>query len=74
MTNGTGVIRPYTLVDVLGTIYDQASLGNTGNTALTTPLSAVGEVDETVTSADSATALSSAPKGWDQEVWGIPWS
>lgn len=69
-----GVIRPYTLVDILGTISGQNSQGNQGNTALTTPLSAVAEVDETVTSADSATALSSAAKGWDQEVWGIPWS
>lgn len=74
MTNGTGVLRPYTLVDVLGTIYDQATQGNTGTTALTTPLSAVAEVDDTVTLSDSATGLSQANRGWDQEVWGIPWS
>ena len=69
-----GVIRAYTLVDVLATINSQNNTGNQGNTVLTTPLSAVGEVDETVPSSDLAASVTSMPKGWDQEVWGIPWS
>lgn len=72
-----GVLRPYTLVDVLSTIYNQngvGSLGNTG-TALTVPLSTVAEADEVATAADSAFAASQANLTWDQGVWSAgTWS
>lgn len=71
-----GVIRPYTLVDILGTLNDQNGLGSQGTAALTTPLSAGGEVDEAVApQPDSAFAYSSVDIGWDQGTWGgIQWN
>jgi hypothetical protein len=68
-----GVLRPYTLVDVLSTIYNQNGQGNTGSsaTALTVPLSA----DETATMGDTAFAASQTNITWDQGVWSAgTWS
>lgn len=71
-----GVLRPYTLVDVLSTIYNQNGQGALGGTqALTVPLSAVAEADETATAADSAFATSQANVTWDGGVWNAAsWS
>lgn len=65
-----GVLRPYNLVDVLATIYNQAGQGSSsGSTALTVPLSSVAEVDETATASDSAFGASQTNITWDQGVW-----
>lgn len=71
-----GVLRPYTLVDILGTINDQNGLGSQGSsTTLTVPLSAVAESDETTTASDSAFAQSQTNITWDQGVWSAcTWS
>ena len=72
-----GVLRPYRLVDVLSTIYNQNGQGNTGSTAtaLTVPLSAVAEATEPATAADSAFAASQTNLTWDQGVWSAgTWS
>lgn len=63
-----GVIRPYTLADVLGTINSQATASNALTTA--TGVGFFSEADETVPLADSATATAAAPAGWDAGVWG----
>lgn len=72
-----GVLRPYTLVDVLSTINDQSGAGSQGSaTALTVPLSTIAEADETTASSDSAFA-STQTGGilWDQGVWSAgTWS
>jgi len=65
-----GVLRPYTLVDVLNTINDQTGMGSQGATSsLTIPLSSVGEVDEATTVADSAFGSVSTSTAWDRGVW-----
>lgn len=73
-----GVNRPYTLVDVLMTIYDQTgatSQSQGGTQGAPSITGVVIEVDETATVADSAVAVSAANRGWDQEVWGgIAWT
>lgn len=71
-----GVLRPYTLVDVLGTINDQSGLGSqSASTALTVPLSTVGEVDETTSVGDAAFGSLSTATTWDQGVWNAgTWS
>lgn len=70
-----GVLRPYTLVDVLSTINNQNGVGNTNPTVLTVPLSEVGEVDEAATMGDSAFASSQTNITWDQGVWSAgSWS
>lgn len=72
-----GVVRPYTIVDILSTIYGAATGNQSGvsTTAPTTPISLVGEADEPLTVADTATGITRTPPGWDQEVWGaFQWS
>lgn len=66
-----GVLRPYTLVDVLSTINDQSGLGSGQNssTVLTVPLSDVGEVDETTATSDSAFGAVSVATTWNEGVW-----
>lgn len=69
----SGVFRPYSLVDVLGSINNQNS--SSPDTA-TSGVGYIGEADEQTTWADSATTVlrTSAP-GWDLEVWGAAvWS
>jgi hypothetical protein len=66
-----GVIRPYTLTDVLATINQNQGGQNatTGNSA--TSFGVIAEVDDTVTPlGDSATAAHSPPPGWDSGFWG----
>lgn len=65
-----GILRPYTLIDILATINDQAGQQQADSTALTAPLSSVAEADEQTTVSDSATGSVRAPQGWDQGVWG----
>lgn len=71
MTNGTGVVRAYTLVDVLAAINDQSGQGSAGTapTALTVPLSAVAEADDQTTTSDSAFGSTQTNILWDQGVW-----
>lgn len=72
-----GVLRPYTIIDVLATINNQNGQGSLGGqTALTVPLSSVAEADDQTTSSD--TAFASTQTGgtlWDQGVWSAAtWS
>lgn len=63
-----GVFRPYTLVDVLGSINGQNS--STPDTS-TSGVGALAEADEQTTWADSAiTVVRTTLPTWDQEVWG----
>lgn len=66
-----GVIRPYSLVDVLQTL--NQNQGNQSATvgANTTAFGVIAEVDDNVTpTGDTGTATHSAPAGWDQGQWG----
>jgi len=69
----SGVIRPYTLVDILNTIY-QATVTNTpGGQVIVVAI--IVEDDEVATATDSAIALSTTPFGWDQGTWGsVGWN
>ena len=66
-----GVIRPYTLLDVLSTINNQNN--NTGQFDTTTSgLGDFAEADEpSITTADAATAATPVNPGWDQSEWGV---
>lgn len=67
-----GVVRPYSLVDVLQTIYSTA-LGTGAGISTTTPTSVitlVAEADEQMSMSDSGTGVSEVNKGWNQGVWG----
>jgi hypothetical protein len=64
-----GVVRPYTLVDVLGTLNSQS----TGSATPSTTVSGVGffaEADESSTSTDTASTQVGPLIGWDQQNWG----
>lgn len=64
-----GVFRPYTLVDVLGTLNNQ-NAGLNG-TQIITGLSGFAETDETVGYVDSMTATVNATvPTWDGTFWG----
>lgn len=66
-----GVIRPYTLTDVLQTM-NQAQI-NQGATvgANSATFGVIAEVDDSVTPVgDTGSATHSAPAGWDQGQWG----
>lgn len=68
-----GIFRPYTLVDVLGTINDQ-STQTTANDIID-GLSDFAEVDETFPITDSATGTVQANPAWDSGTWGtFTWS
>lgn len=61
-----GVLRPYTLTDILGSL-QQSAQGDTD-----TSVSGVGyfaEADDVVSLSDSATALVQAPATWDNGNW-----
>lgn len=66
-----GVLRPYTLIDLLGQINGQAQ-SNTGTTtgASATAFGQIAEANEQITASDSATGVVRSVAGWDQEVWG----
>lgn len=63
----SGVGRPTTLVDILGTL-NQQSQQQTAD--VSDGLGDFAETDEQATIADSATVTHSAPPGWDQSTWG----
>lgn len=65
----SGVVRPYTLADVLGALSDQ--IGATTSTTTVQSLGQFVEDDESVTSAEVTPTLTvAANAGWDQGVWG----
>jgi hypothetical protein len=70
-----GVLRPYTLVDVLGTIYGQTTQlsqqlsGNSGSIGI------VAEAEDPVTSADTLFGSVSSVLGWDQGLFNsVSWN
>jgi hypothetical protein len=75
-----GVIRPYTLVDVLATINGQgAAAGSSTSVGVSAAgFGVVAEVDDAVpgvSMADAATATAAPPASWDQGTWGgVQWS
>jgi hypothetical protein len=70
-----GVLRPYTLIDLLGQINGQSQASSDTTTgASATGFGVVAEADEQIPATslvDAATTLllTSAP-GWDQAQWG----
>jgi hypothetical protein len=62
-----GVVRPTTIVDVLGTL-NQQNAEQTGD--LINGFGDFAETDEQSTITDSATVTHSAPPGWDLATWG----
>lgn len=70
-----GVIRPYTLTDVLQTLNQNQSGQGATTGASTVQFGVIGEADEPSTlTADSATATHSATPGWDAGYWGsVAW-
>lgn len=63
-----GVYRPYTLIDILGTLNQQSS-GPTGDTILS--LGHFVETDEatTITDTITSTPITGTP-AWDTATWG----
>lgn len=64
-----GVFRPYTLVDVLGTLNDQ-STANIGSDAIVNGLGVFAETDETASMADSMATTVQLNSVYDAGVWG----
>jgi len=62
-----GVFRPYTLVDVLGTINGQ-STQQTGD--IINGLGSFAETDEQATVTDKAVATAQLNPTWDNGTWG----
>jgi len=68
-----GVIRPYTLLDVLATINQNATSNGATGGANTSAFGIIAEADESIPTtsiADTATAAAAATAGWDQGTWG----
>ena len=71
MAGTPGVLRPYTLIDVLGALNGQSQAGTSTSTgASATAFGQVGEANEQITAADSAFGTVRSAPGWDQGVWG----
>lgn len=71
-----GVFRPYTLVDVLGTM-NQENGNLTGGQQILTGFGQFAEADESATVSDSATGtlVVASTATWDNTVWGeFTWS
>lgn len=68
-----GTIRPYTLVDILNTINDQAvgDVGNAVTSGVAFVVGIVGDFDDPVTVTDvaSGSVFASGTTGWDQGLW-----
>lgn len=70
-----GVIRPYTLTDVLSTITGQA--GQAGSATIganSTTFGIVAEADESIPAgsmADTAATIPAVPAPWDRAIWGM---
>jgi len=68
-----GVLRPYTLVDVIATLNQQN--GQNNGAQLINGLGDFAEVDESVTVTDGAFATANLNPGWDQGQWNsVLWS
>jgi hypothetical protein len=65
-----GVFRPYTLVDVLGTMNQQIT-DMTGSQAVT-GFGTFAEVDEEMTTTDTVTStlVTASTATWDNATWG----
>lgn len=70
-----GVIRPYTLTDVLQTMNQNTMNQGATTGANATQFGVISEVDDSVTPlGDSATATHSPTAGWDAGYWGsVTW-
>lgn len=64
-----GVFRPYTLLDVLGTLNDQ-STNNIGSDTIVNGLGVFAETDESASFADSMTTVVQTNSVYDAGVWG----
>lgn len=66
----SGVFRPYTLVDVLGTMNQQ--IGALSGSQTVTGFGVLAEVDDAMKASDSATATTVAVSTatWDNATWG----
>lgn len=74
MPKGSGVIRPYTLVDVLSTIYNQTSQLSQQLTGSSGSIGIIGEVNEVSTSVDTTFGTVSSKLGWDQGIFNaVQW-
>lgn len=68
-----GVLRPYTLVDILGTLNGGVQQATQGTTTIT-GTSVVAESDETTAFSDTVTGTVTTNQGWDQVTWGtVSW-
>jgi hypothetical protein len=65
-----GVFRPYTLVDVLGTMNQQIT--DMSGSQSVTGFGTFAEADEAMTATDSATAtpITASTATWDNVTWG----
>lgn len=67
-----GVYRPYTLVDILGTLNQQSSQQQ--GAELVSGLGDFGEVDETLGAIDSMASTVQVNPAWDAGFWGtVTW-
>lgn len=67
-----GVLRPYTLVDVLGVLNQQNTQQQSAQ--LVNGLGDFAEADEAFTTADSVTASHAVNATWDNGTWGaVTW-
>lgn len=66
-----GAFRPYTLQDILGVLSGQSASAMAASTAID-GIGYIGEVDESSTSSDTASALvvPIATQVWDRAQWG----
>jgi hypothetical protein len=62
-----GVMRPYTIADVLGTMNLQDTLSDQD---IVNGVGAFSEADETIAAADGAFITAGTPAGWDAGQWG----
>lgn len=66
-----GVVRPYTLADVIGTINAQQNQQD----EMINLVGSFAEADETAPASDSAFGTAAVPTAWDAGVWGATqWS
>lgn len=75
MATAPGVHRPYTLVDILGTLNGGIQDNSQGTTTIT-GTSPIGEADEnSIVSEASVTGTVTTNLGWGQATWGtFAWS
>ena len=69
-----GVFRPYTLVDILGTLNDQVT-GQVGSDQIIDGLGFFAETDEAATLSDSVTSSVQLNATYDNGKWGsVTWA